>query len=216
MQAAAWVLIGDEPGWARLGSVQPYTERICLSSPAPPTCPTALTRTPCPYTSRQAHDELVSCLSALQLESVVYACQRHQQLLPDGSRGGFFIGGLCAGSACSAQAQRSGTACSVPSSSAFLEPSHTPSVNLTLPPLAHVKPSLPAGDGAGVGKGRTIAGLILENWRRGRRKHLWVSVGTDLKIDTQRDLTDVGGELTRRRGEGRGRAPWMHASGWLS
>ncbi len=51
-----------------------------------------------------------------------------------------------------------------------------------------------AGDGAGVGKGRTIAGLILENWEQGRHKHLWLSVGSDLKIDTQRDLTDVGGE----------------------
>lgn len=28
------------------------------------------------------------------------------------------------------------------------------------------------GDGAGVGKGRTIAGLILENWHHGRRKAL--------------------------------------------
>lgn len=28
------------------------------------------------------------------------------------------------------------------------------------------------GDGAGVGKGRTIAGLILENWQHGRRKAL--------------------------------------------
>lgn len=49
----------------------------------------------------QAHDQLVQCLSALQLESVVYACQRHEQMLPDGSRGGFFIGGRarsCAGS----------------------------------------------------------------------------------------------------------------------
>lgn len=40
----------------------------------------------------QAHDQLLGCLSALQLESVVYACQRHQQMLPDGSRAGFFIG----------------------------------------------------------------------------------------------------------------------------
>lgn len=52
----------------------------------------------------------------------------------------------------------------------------------------------PPGDGAGVGKGRTIAGLILENWRQGRRKHLWLSVGSDLKVDTKRDLDDVGGE----------------------
>ena len=102
-----------------------------------------------------------------------------------------------------------------------------------------------AGDGAGVGKGRTVAGeagrtssqllgpgksarlrsmhswptshryatcahawhainrcsthpvctagLILENWVQGRHKHLWLSVGADLKIDTNRDLADVGG-----------------------
>lgn len=62
------------------------------------------------------------------------------QMLPDGSRGGFFI-----------------------------------------------------GDGAGVGKGRTIAGLVLENWKAGRRKHLWLSVGSDLKFDARRDLDDVGG-----------------------
>ena len=64
-----------------------------------------------------------------------------------------------------------------------------------MPPRACVLPCLfgSAGDGAGVGKGRTIAGLILENWRCGRRKHLWLSVGSDLKIDSQRDLMDVGG-----------------------
>jgi P-loop containing NTP hydrolase pore-1 len=55
-------------------------------------------------------DDLVASggLSALQLESIVYACQRHEQALPDGQRAGFFI-----------------------------------------------------GDGAGVGKGRTIAGARL-------------------------------------------------------
>lgn len=78
-------------------------------------------------------------LSALQLEAVVYACQRHEQKLPSGARGGFFI-----------------------------------------------------GDGAGVGKGRTIAGLIVENWAQGRKKHLWISVGADLKFDARRDLDDAG------------------------
>jgi hypothetical protein len=88
-----------------------------------------------------AYKELVDTgsLSALQLEAVVYACQRHETRLPDGSKAGFFL-----------------------------------------------------GDGAGVGKGRTIAGLILENWKRGRKKHIWVSVGADLKIDARRDLDDVG------------------------
>lgn len=31
-------------------------------------------------------------LSALQLESITYASQAHEQLLPDGSRAGFLIG----------------------------------------------------------------------------------------------------------------------------
>ncbi|XP_042198653.1 protein strawberry notch homolog 2 isoform X1 [Callorhinchus milii] len=47
------------------------------------------------------------------------------------------------------------------------------------------------GDGAGVGKGRTVAGIILENYRRGRRKSLWFSVSNDLKYDTERDLRDI-------------------------
>ncbi|XP_019432321.1 PREDICTED: protein strawberry notch isoform X2 [Lupinus angustifolius] len=48
------------------------------------------------------------------------------------------------------------------------------------------------GDGAGVGKGRTIAGLIWENWHHGRKKALWISIGSDLKFDARRDLDDVG------------------------
>ncbi|XP_027062492.2 protein FORGETTER 1 isoform X1 [Coffea arabica] len=78
-------------------------------------------------------------LSCLQIETLVYACQRHLQHLPSGSRAGFFV-----------------------------------------------------GDGAGVGKGRTVAGLIWENWHHQRRKALWISVGSDLKFDARRDLDDVG------------------------
>ena len=32
------------------------------------------------------------------------------------------------------------------------------------------------GDGVGLGKGRELAGVVLENYRRGRKRHLWVSV----------------------------------------
>lgn len=78
-------------------------------------------------------------LSALQLESITYAAQAHEQLLPDGSRAGFLV-----------------------------------------------------GDGAGVGKGRTIAGIIFENYLRGRKKALWISVSNDLKYDAERDLRDIG------------------------
>ncbi|XP_043640804.1 protein strawberry notch homolog 1 isoform X2 [Drosophila teissieri] len=79
------------------------------------------------------------CLSALQLEAVVYACQAHEQILPSGERAGFLL-----------------------------------------------------GDGAGVGKGRTIAGIIFDNYVKGRKRALWVSVSNDLKFDAERDLGDIG------------------------
>lgn len=49
-----------------------------------------------------------------------------------------------------------------------------------------------AGDGAGVGKGRTVAGIIYENFEHGRNKAIWVSVSNDLKYDAERDLKDIG------------------------
>ncbi|XP_012223697.1 protein strawberry notch isoform X3 [Linepithema humile] len=78
-------------------------------------------------------------LSALQLESITYASQQHEHLLPDGTRAGFLI-----------------------------------------------------GDGAGVGKGRTIAGIIFENYLKARKRAIWVSVSNDLKYDAERDLKDIG------------------------
>ncbi|XP_050408900.1 protein strawberry notch homolog 1 [Patella vulgata] len=78
-------------------------------------------------------------LSALQLESITYASQRHNTILPSGERAGFLI-----------------------------------------------------GDGAGVGKGRTIAGTIFENYLQGRKRAIWLSVSNDLKVDAERDLRDIG------------------------
>ncbi|XP_014483079.1 PREDICTED: protein strawberry notch-like isoform X2 [Dinoponera quadriceps] len=78
-------------------------------------------------------------LSALQLESITYASQQHEHLLPDNTRAGFLI-----------------------------------------------------GDGAGVGKGRTIAGIIFENYLKSRKRAIWVSVSNDLKYDAERDLNDIG------------------------
>ena len=59
-------------------------------------------------------------LSAVQMESIVYACQKHTTFLPNGDRAGFLI-----------------------------------------------------GDGAGVGKGRIISGIIYENYLQGRKRALW-------------------------------------------
>ncbi|KAL2475855.1 RING/FYVE/PHD zinc finger superfamily protein [Abeliophyllum distichum] len=109
----------------------PIVETSSLSAMQPPD-PT--------YDLRIKDDlEKSKALSCLQIETLVYACQRHLQHLQNGARAGFFV-----------------------------------------------------GDGAGVGKGRTIAGLIWENWHHGKRKALWISVGSDLKFDARRDLDDVG------------------------
>ncbi|XP_062868520.1 si:ch73-63e15.2 [Trichomycterus rosablanca] len=51
------------------------------------------------------------------------------------------------------------------------------------------------GDGAGVGKGRTVAGIILENYLKERKKALWFSVSNDLKYDSERDLHDIGANI---------------------
>ena len=86
-------------------------------------------------------EETIACgkLSSLQLETITYVGQKHERLLPDGSRAGFLI-----------------------------------------------------GDGAGVGKGRTIAGIIFDNYLQGRKRSLWVSASNDLKYDAERDLHDIG------------------------
>ncbi|PNY01253.1 protein strawberry notch-like, partial [Trifolium pratense] len=109
----------------------PIVETSSLSAVQPPE----------PTYDPKIKDELqcLKTLSCLQIETLVYACQRHLQHIQDGARAGFFI-----------------------------------------------------GDGAGVGKGRTVAGLIWENWHHGRKKALWISVGSDLKFDARRDLDDMG------------------------
>ena len=78
-------------------------------------------------------------LSGAQLETIVYAGQAHQTLLPDGKRRGFLI-----------------------------------------------------GDGTGVGKGREISGIILDNYRQGRMKSVWVTVNDKLLKDSKRDFRDLG------------------------
>jgi hypothetical protein len=49
------------------------------------------------------------------------------------------------------------------------------------------------GDGTGAGKGRQVAGIILDNWLKGRRRALWVSKSDKLIEDAERDWTALGG-----------------------
>jgi predicted RNA methylase len=49
------------------------------------------------------------------------------------------------------------------------------------------------GDGTGVGKGRQVSGVILDNWLRGRKKALWISKSDKLLEDARRDWSALGG-----------------------
>jgi hypothetical protein len=48
------------------------------------------------------------------------------------------------------------------------------------------------GDGTGVGKGREIAGTLMDNMNQGRKKAVWISYNSSLFKDAQRDMEGVG------------------------
>ncbi len=50
------------------------------------------------------------------------------------------------------------------------------------------------GDGTGAGKGRQVAGILLDNWLKGRRRAVWVSKSDKLIEDAQRDWSALGME----------------------
>jgi len=50
------------------------------------------------------------------------------------------------------------------------------------------------GDGTGAGKGRQVAGIVLDNWMKGRRRALWISKSETLIEDAQRDWSAMGME----------------------
>ena len=50
------------------------------------------------------------------------------------------------------------------------------------------------GDGTGAGKGRQVAGVILDNWLKGRHRALWVSKSDTLIQDARRDWSALGQE----------------------
>lgn len=66
--------------------------------------------------------------------------------------------------------------------------------------LPHVSGEAPVrrgymvGDGTGVGKGREIAAVLLDNWRQGRQKSVWLSEKWSLLEDATRDWMDLGGK----------------------
>jgi len=103
-------------------------------------------------------------LSNLQLEAVVYGCQRHQMDLPTAVTDE--IEGM-------------------------KELAVTDEIEGTKK-MATARCGFLLGDSAGMGKGRTLAAFVVENISRGRKKHVWISVSADLYEDAKRDLGDLG------------------------
>lgn len=50
------------------------------------------------------------------------------------------------------------------------------------------------GDGTGAGKGRQVAGIIMDNWFQERTKAVWVSKSDKLVEDARRDWSALGGD----------------------
>lgn len=57
----------------------------------------------------------------------------------------------------------------------------------------HVRAGWMLGDGTGTGKGRQVAGVILDQWLCGNRRALWLSASDKLLEDARRDWTALGG-----------------------
>ncbi|MDB9529551.1 strawberry notch family protein [Oscillatoria sp. CS-180] len=53
------------------------------------------------------------------------------------------------------------------------------------------------GDGTGSGKGRQVAGIVLDNWLQGRTKALWLSKSDKLIEDARRDWKALGGDESK-------------------
>lgn len=49
------------------------------------------------------------------------------------------------------------------------------------------------GDGTGAGKGRQVAAIIMDQWLRGNRRHIWISKSSALVEDARRDWKAIGG-----------------------
>jgi O-acetyl-ADP-ribose deacetylase (regulator of RNase III) len=57
------------------------------------------------------------------------------------------------------------------------------------------------GDGTGLGKGREISGIALDNWNQNRRRIAWFSINYDLVPSAQRDLNDLNATIPLGRAD---------------
>ena len=148
-------------------------------------------------------------LSLPQLEAVIYAGQAHAQMLPGGERIGPALPveqiqlqdaqgkwgpwrppdtglttGLDIGTPARASDKREGTLQEV-------DFTRSNQILVKIRYEGEERKGYFIGDSTGVGKGREIAGIVLDNWRQGRTKALWITKNGDLFGQAQRDWVAV-------------------------
>ena len=121
-------------------------------------------------------------LSNLQLEAIVYGCQRHMMDLPKQP--------MPLSHSSRPVIDKENIHSTIPKTEPVDARDAQGDVRAVTPPIPASEgknretPAKRAGfllgDGAGMGKGRTLAGFVVENIARGRKKHVWISVSSDL------------------------------------
>ena len=151
-----------------------------------------------------------------QLEGVQYACQRHQLILPGGTRAGFFLGDGAGVRKNEHIHTRTHTESHTHTHTHIHTHTHTPAhchtqAHTHMHARAHTHTQAHTHTHTHtnvcvhfvcvclcvcvcvqVGKGRQISGIIADNLARGRGQHVWLSTSSDLRLDAQRDLQDLG------------------------
>ena len=123
-------------------------------------------------------------LSNLQLEAIAYGCRRHDIDLPSApaEKRDWTMPSMTVEDAKDVKVDADG---------ATVNPPFPATEGQKRDPLS-LRAGFLLGDGAGMGKGRTLAGFVVENIARGRKKHVWIPVSSDLYEDAKRDLSDLG------------------------
>lgn len=153
---------GDSPIYARY---RPSRLRIAAAKehidPLVETMSMASVPMPTPTYQPHLPERLVSsgALSLAQLETVVYAGQAHERLIP-----GEYV------------------------------PNDAGTDLVQNEEGEQYRYGFFLADGTGVGKGRQISGILLDNLCQGRTKALWLSESADLIEDARRDWTALGGK----------------------